>query len=185
MRSFLVAALALGLAACGGKQAKDGASEGGGAEGAPPPPTVPVPESCDEPEAAAAEAREGDKPPAVFALAECQHLRWAAAEKAGGQAEAKLADIAALYGEAIASQVPKYVIGGHIRTGDLYLAAGQKMKARESFETGLNVATDTEAGTRQELDVADWIKAACKHVKQLGGNEGRFKVCHPWKEAWR
>src|SRR5262245_60162016 len=126
MRSFLAAALAAVLAACAGQQSTPKA------EATPPPPPEPVPASCDEPAAAATAARQsedpGEKTSAIFALAECEQLRWRADH---ARPDDKLKEIVGLYAEAIGGNVPKYVIGGHIRTGDLYLAASDKQKARE------------------------------------------------------
>lgn len=179
-----MAALALALAACAGKQTKSGAADA--VAETPAVPSVPVPASCDEPAAAASAARAsddaGEKTSAVFALAECEHLRWGAAAR---RSDEKLGQIAALYAEAIAGKVPKYVIGGNVRTGDLYIVAGNKQKARESYENGLNAADATDTNTRLDLDISDWVKAACKGIHQVGGQERQFKVCNPWKESWR
>jgi hypothetical protein len=179
MRSFLVAALGFALAACAAKQAKP---EAEAAQPAPPPP---VPANCDEPAQAASSARNAEdsseKTSAVFALAECEHLRWGAKKDNA----AKLKDIADLYAEAIAGKVPKYVIGGHVRTGDLFREAGEQQKAKEAYENGLTAADGTDSNTRLDLDISDWVKAACKGVHSFGGEERRFKVCQPWKESWR
>ena len=180
MRSFLAAALGVALAACAAKQAHPEATE------TPPPPSEPVPVSCDEPAAAAAAARKAEDPgettSAVFALAECEQLRWRA--DASHPAD-KLKEIVALYAEAIQGNLPKYVIGGHVRTGDLYLAASDKQKARAAYEHGLDAADGADTNTRLDLDISDWVKAACKGAHELGGQESKFKVCHPWKESWR
>jgi hypothetical protein len=180
MRSFLVAALAVALAACAAPKAHPETSE------TPPPPAEPVPASCDEPAAAAKTARAGDDPAektsAVFALAECEHLRWRADKSHPAD---KRDEIVALYAEAVAGKEPKYVIGGHVRTGDLYLVTADKPKARAAYEEGLGAADGADASTRLDLDISDWVKAACKGTHQLGGQETRYKVCHPWKESWR
>ena len=180
MRSFLAAALVAALTACAAKQAHPEASE------TPPPPPEPVPASCDEPAAAAAAARKAEDPgettSAVFELAECEQLRWRADTSHPAD---KLKEIVALYAEAIGGNLPKYVIGGHVRTGDLYLAASDKQKARTSYESGLTAADGADTNTRLDLDISDWVKAACKGTHQLGGQENKFKVCHPWKESWR
>jgi hypothetical protein len=209
MRSFLTLALALAatVAGCGGGSGKAGAGDPAKQAEAPAPAPA-VPESCDEPAAAAKEARAGgeasdtDRIAAVFALAECEQLRLGVMEldeDARAAYEAKLREIVALYTEAVEGPVPKYVIGGHVRTGDLYLramgaatklgAAGSapeyKAKARASYESGLGAADSTDRETRLDLDISDWVKAGCKGLVQVGVKERKFKVCHPWKDSWR
>ena len=206
MRSFLIVAVAVSatVAACGGKQPTGGAAEEEKAAAAGP--AVPVPESCDEPAAAVKAARAdesaGDKVAAVFALAECEQLRLGVIPlERGSKAafQAKLEEIAGLYAEAAGGQVPKYVIGGHVRTGDLFAYAGKnarklgvgdsakdfQAKAKQSYESGLGVADSTDKEARQDLDIADWVKAGCKALRDMGNQEKRFKVCHPWKDSWR
>ncbi len=206
----------LGLGgACGGKQATAGA--GGGGDGAAGDGgavvRVPIPESCDDPKAAAAAAHEAGKPAALVALADCEHLRWGAMELGRGDAreafEAKLAEIAALYAEAgtLAAAgkaggpgvTVKYVIGAAIRTGDLYRAAmgrttkvgaagkapEYKLKARAAYENGLVTAASTDEEMRLDIDISDWVKAGCAGLRTVGGQERRFKVCNPWRESWR
>ena len=181
-----MAALGIALAACAAKQASSEAQQ---TPTPAPVPAVPVPENCDEPAAAATAARAatgedaaGEKTSAIFALAECEQLRFGA-DKAHPQA--KLDEIVALYAEAMESKVPKYVIGGHIRTGDAYNTASNKQKAREAYESGLSAADGTDSNTRLDLDISDWVKDACKNIHQLGGQERQFKVCQPWKQSWR
>jgi hypothetical protein len=205
MRSFLIVAVAVSatVAACGGKQAT---AQGDQAAAGDAPPPVVVPASCDEPAAAAKAARADDstddKVAAVFALAECEQLRLGVlplVKDSRDRFQAKVGEIAGLYAEVIDAKVPKFVIGGHVRTGDLYgyaVASARKLgvgdsagdwkaKAKESYESGLDAADATDKEARQDLDIADWVKSGCKALRELSDQDVRFKVCHPWKDSWR
>jgi hypothetical protein len=172
MRIFLV--LLAAAAGCAGSQ------EVGEAPATAP---VVVPSDCEAPKARAVEARPtgGEAMAgAVFALAECEQLRFAARQDTRLGVEA----ILALYDEASTADLPKYAIGAPIRKADLLRSAGRK-DVKELYEKGLGHADGTDKETRLDVDISDWVKAGCKGYKAVGGNERKYRVCNPWKESWR
>lgn len=181
MRAFLVAS-ALLASAC----ARSGSRGQGGVPGMSEPP------DCGELEGAAAASREvggPDAAEAVFALAECEHARFAAGAE-GRDADARVPAIVALYDEAAKLAPGKWPIGAAVRKGDLYrVSAGRgtpdaDVQARQAYEAGLAEADDAAVEVRMDIEVAGWIRSACRAVGEAEGRRQHL-VCKPWGGAWR
>lgn len=181
MRAFLVASA---LVASGCAQGGAGRRAGEPATGEPP--------TCGAAERDAAASREIGGPEAaraVFALAECEHARFAETG-APRDADAWVPAIVALYDEAAKLSPGKWPIGAAVRTGDLYrISAGRGAsdaaeKARVAYQAGLREADEAAMEVRMDIEVADWIKGACE---ALGDALGRSQhvVCRPWGGGWR
>jgi hypothetical protein len=212
MRLVLVIVL---LAGCGGSQRPE-----------PPPPYTPAntPEAqtpCPQETAAADEARDraiGEESiklddaaaEAVFGLAECERRTFDAIDlgAAGGDPSliAELKDrfqsAKNLYVETSNYKVPRWVVGGHARLGDLYTSFGMKLRvfatpgeedpdmaamderlkmdAGREYRAALDAAETWPALVADDEDVAAWVQGACKGVDRWQpGLSARYRVCRP------
>jgi tetratricopeptide (TPR) repeat protein len=169
MRSFWVL-VPLALGGCS-------SSEGKARPRAPRP--VPV---CDQlvlDAQAARQAGGSEAAEAVFALAECKGARVAAS--AGG---AELGETAALYDEAAQAAPGRWALGAAVRKGELYRAAGAADQALAAYQVAVGHAEAMPQELRMDVEVADWIKLACRQLASAGKPPTQV-VCRPWGGAWR
>lgn len=199
--------------ACGGGQ-KTEAAPAYTPENTPEPPT-----SCPIEARAAREAREraigeeGMTPQdeaarAVFELAECERRHFDEIQIVGRdptvieELKVHFQSARNLYGEVVNYGVPRWVVAGHTRLGDLFASFGGKiaalapspgekadpdtaamderltMEAGKAYREALDAAETWPAMVADDPSVATWVLAACHGVDRWQpGLSARYRVC--------
>ncbi len=207
--------LLLALAACGAANQKP--------EPAPPYDPANAPEAetrCPDERAASKAAREqalGEErmgpaeaaAAAVFAEAECERGLFDAISLLHAKDQSDLMDLRDhfqsaknLYAEVVNYQAPRWVVAGHVRTGDLYLAFRDKVRemtpdgespapdlavmeeqlkvdATKAYRFALDAADSWPNLIREDDQVAGWVASTCDAMVKLEPQTvARSNSCH-------
>lgn len=209
------AALAALLAACGGGQQKP--------EPAPPYDPSNAPEAdtrCPDERKAADAAREAvlgeermglaeEAATAVFAEAECERRLFDDISLIHARDQSDLMDLRDhfqsaknLYAEVVNYQVPRWVVAGHVRTGDLFMAFRDKVRdmtpdgestppdlaamdeqlkvdAAKAYRLALDAADSWPNLRAEDAEIAEWLAATCDQMVKLEPQTvARSTSCH-------
>jgi hypothetical protein len=146
---------------------------------------------------------------AVFAEAECERELFDGISIAHARDQSDLMDLRDhfqsaknLYTEMVNYQVPRWVVGGHVRTGDLYMAFRDKVRemtpdgetpapdlavmeeqlkvdATKAYRFALDAADSWPNLIKEDDQISDWVAATCDVMVKLEPQTvARANSCH-------